>query len=318
VFDTEMMLVSKTLVSRGGVPGAQAVDFSVALSSAYRKLHREGGWLRLDTPDESEVDRWFVETELDLLLVSGGTPQCEAALTVLDRVRTSWRAGQFEMSAADFYAWRFLPSLTVYELGRKRHPYPSVVAFDCDGVLYDFNDTLREWLVSHGWMRASLPDPTVYSLADAWGLHDEDLQREISSAVEAGALWNVGRPLMDGVAAAQDLGNRGHKVIINTARRIPGQEERSRAATMVWLRSHGVHPDGLHLADPRNPGDKNAVHFDILLDDHKANVLAALGANRSALLISRPWNAGARNVPCGGFADAVRMVERQCAPMPIA
>jgi len=283
---------------------------------AQRRLLNEARRLNIPLPSHAEVDAWFVETQLEYLISYTGQEAGNASLKALHDAHRKWQEGALYIPAHVFHVWRFMESLAVYSAGRKRHPAAAVVAFDCDGVLYNFNDTLREWLVAHGWRRDQLPEPTVYSLADAWGLHDDHLQKEISSAVMAGEMWNVGAPLMDGISAAQTLGHLGHEIIVNTARKIPGLEQVSRAATIVWLRSHGVHPDGLHLADPREPADKLAIDFDIILDDHASNVDIALRHGRAALLIDRPWNKGETNIPRATFAEAIRVIDRQRMPMP--
>lgn len=283
---------------------------------AQRLLLTEARRLGISLPTPADVDAWFVETQLEYLVSCSGEEVDNASLQALDEAHRKWQDGALQIPPHIFHAWRFTESLAMYSAERKRHPAAAVVAFDCDGVLYNFNDTLREWLVTHGWRRDQLPEPTVYSLADAWGLHDDHLQKEIAAAVSAGEMWNVGAPLIDGISAAKTLGHLGHEIIVNTARKIPGLESVSRAATMVWLRAHGIHPDGLHLADPREPADKLAIDFDIILDDHASNVDTALRHGRAALLIDRPWNKGETHVPRATFAEAIRVIDRQRMPMP--
>lgn len=288
------------------------------IQRSRRRLLAEGRALGVSLPAPDEVSTWFTNVELELLMSFRGSQEHDKAIHAITQGHQMWKQGHLRISPALFHAWRFTSSLSAYEVNRERHPAPVTVAFDCDGVMYDFNGTLREWLVTRGWDRRHLPDPTVYSLADAWGLADHHLHEEIRLAVEASALWNIGHPLSDGVAAAHYLGTRGHTIIVNTARRIPGLESASRAATMTWLRAHGVHPDGLHLADPRKPADKLSVDFDVLLDDHAANVEVALAHGRRAYLIDRPWNSTNISCPRASFADAIRTIDRQSMPMPVA
>lgn len=312
---TQNRLLQAVITHGTTLPGLDTKHGMTLLLGAYDRLYREGQQLAVDMPLDGEVDRWFVETTLDMLMSSHRTGPHDEALHTMVGAHERWKMGELQISAREMHALRFAIPLASYECSRRRHPYPVTVAFDCDGVLYDFNDTLREWLVLRGWDRTALPEPTVYSLADAWGLKDEHLHEEIALALDAGALWHIGQSLPDGVSAVRYLGEKGHRIIINTARKIKGVEEKCRAATMVWLRENGIHPDALHLADPRDPKDKLAIEFDILLDDHTSNVTAALEAGRDALLIDRPWNRDNATLPRASFSDAIRIIDRQRMPM---
>lgn len=312
---TQNRLLQALIVHGTTLPGLDSGRGMSALREAYDRLYCEGKGLGVEMPLGSEISGWFIETTLDMLMSSHRTGTHDDALNTIVQAHEEWNRGEMSVSPAEMHALRFTIPLASYENSRRRHPYPVTVAFDCDGVLYDFNDTLREWLVHRGWDRSALPEPTVYSLADAWGLKDEHLHEEIALALEAGALWHIGQSLPDGVSAVRYLGEKGHRIIINTARKIRGVEQKCEAATMVWLRENGIHPDALHLADPRDPKDKLAVDFDILLDDHTSNVMAALESGRDALLIDRPWNRNNANLPRASFSDAIRIIDRQRMPM---
>lgn len=287
---------------------------SVALpteSSAQRAFHvlaREGNRLQLPSPEPSEVARWFDTQHFRASLGVQSRRSREAIHRNLDDAHSHWQKDPSSVTGRVFHAWKHTGDLAAYTHARAPHT-DVTIAYDCDGVLYDFNDTLREWLAARGWSRARMPEPHTYSLREAWGLHDEVLHREMPLAIRAGVLWYTGQPHDDGIASARQMGLAGHRILVNTARALPGSEVAATAATVTWLRAAGVHPDDLHVADPHNPEDKLSVPFDVLLDDHPENIRAAHRAGRNAYLVDRAWNRDAPELPRVTFEQVPALVE---------
>ena len=331
-------MVVKTSATKGGVmrmsctsaPGNRAVLIMARMQAsaianrpvtereiqkAFHHLHREGELYHLPTPNERDVYRWFAEEEFAAYLDVQKGRSREAALQNLFRAREEWEADLTKVTGSVFHAWKFTASFAGYTAARRHVKDPVTVAFDCDGVLYSFNDTLREWLSARGWDRDSLPDPTSYSLMEAWGLNRHTLMEEMPLAVRAGVLWHNGPAFDDGVTAARNLGLAGHRIVVDTARSLDDFKHEAGAATITWLRANNVHPDVLHLCSPAHPEEKLEVHFDVLFDDHAENVKVALAAGREAYLVDRSWNKEIVGLPRVTFEEVPEIVERLRAPI---
>lgn len=165
-----------------------------------------------------------------------------------------------------------------------------VVAVDIDGVLYELVDALRQWRHRRlGVPLAAMPDPGVYDLEAAWNYPTGGggLVADLVAGVRDGEVFWKGaayRPGLDGVRA---LKAAGHRVVLVTARNLPGVEDLCREATVAWLASPGVEVeyDDLILVS-----DKTTVDWDFLIDDYEKNVRAGHGVGRHAVLVNRGWN----------------------------
>ena len=273
--------------------------------------------MNLPQPAPLAVDAWFTDrARVAAAAIDHGRSR-NAALRNLDIARDTWMKDPCSLPGEVFHAWRFTSGLAGYTARRAVREDPVTVAFDCDGVLYSFNNTLRTWLEGRGWSRDDMPEPTVYSLNDAWGLSNRTLHREMPLAIRAGVLWHEGEAFVEGTSAARSLGEAGHRVVVNTARSLEGMEQEATAATITWLRSHGVHPDGLHLADPFVPEDKLGIAFDVLFDDHPENVRMAINAGRRAYVVAQPWNENATDLPRAEYSEIESIVERLREPMSV-
>jgi FMN phosphatase YigB (HAD superfamily) len=52
------------------------------------------------------------------------------------------------------------------------------VGFDIDGVLYDFEDALREYMTEEGYAHP-MPVATTWDFAESWGLTGEEFQQVV-------------------------------------------------------------------------------------------------------------------------------------------
>lgn len=290
---------------RGAVQAARAeaaarLEKPVDTPVVERHLHAllsEARSLPVRTPDADQFTRWIEDREFAVSLYAENGRTRDAALENLAQVRQEYAVNPDSVDGVAWHAWQHLVDYTTYHENRTVLADPLRVAFDCDGVLYEFNDVLREWLSGRGWDRSRMPTPEVYSLRDAWGISTETLIEEMSLAVQGGVLWHTGVPL-DATKAARSLGEAGHHIVVSTARRLSGLEDEAYAATIGWLRTHGVHPDTLFLADPvLSAEDKLRCEYDVLFDDNPENVEVALANGRTAFLVDQPWNQDVSGFP---------------------
>lgn len=282
-----------TLTIARFVAGA-ATGTPASAQEAQRTFHSllaEGRSLKVETPDSSEVERWFDESEYQAASV---IPKGRSRSATLANLGEAWQryrdSGEAGLAGEAFHAWKHTPSLLAYQEAREEHPDPRRIAVDLDGCLYDFTTTMREWLIARGWQREDLPDPQTYSLTQSWQMSSELLRVEMSRALAAGVLFRRGEAFDDGIEHARRIGLKGHRLVAVTARQFPGLELEARRATIQWMRDNHIHPDETHLVGLQGGAEKNKIHYDLLIDDSPENIHAAHAAGRKAVLLDREWN----------------------------
>lgn len=283
--------------------GGEPVLVSIA-KRATDTLRKEGTSLRLNQPSRAEVRNWIDAQEFAAAIEIPRGVERDVTLNALAALRRALQ--ETRVDGATFHSWQHAQDLTKYLARRETPEKKLVIAIDLDGCLYDFVGTMREWLVTRGWDREQMPDPTDYYLHHAWGITNEFLQAEMKASLQAGVMFRSGTPMRDGTHGVRVLGQQGHHLLINSARRLTGAGPLARRSTMLWLREQGVHPDDIHLADPVRSEDKLKPHFDLLIDDHPGNVTAALNAGRAAVLLDRPWNTVYTDVPRATYAEIIK------------
>lgn len=167
------------------------------------------------------------------------------------------------------------------------HEY--VVAVDIDGVLYELVDALRQWRHRRlGVPLAAMPDPGIYDLESAWGYRPGGLVADLVAGVRDGEVFWKGAAHRPGLAGVRALKAAGYRVVLVTARNLPGVEDLCLEATTSWLASPGVQVDYDELV---LASDKTTVEWHFLVDDYEKNVRAGHAAGRHAVLVNRGWNA---------------------------
>jgi hypothetical protein len=219
-----------------------------------------------------------------------------------------WHQPGVRIEPRVFYVWQHIQDLTLYSLSRTQQTQrPLTIAVDLDGCLYDFNNMMRDWLITRGWNPDQLTETVgQYYTQRTWNIPDDVFYREMLEALEHGVLFREGSKFPEAIRSVRRLGEAGHIILANTARNFEGMENRAATATMAWLRDNGIHPDAVHLADPTDPKDKLSQPFDLLVDDHPGNVEAALEAGRSAVLLNRPWNLTYTHLPRAIYPEIAR------------
>ena len=167
------------------------------------------------------------------------------------------------------------------------------VACDIDGVLYELVPAVREFVhVNYGVPVDRMPDPKRYDLWSEWDLNlGVNLSTILVDAVEAGEMFWRGEAHQPGLNGLRTLKDMGFKVVLVSARDLPGLEDVCYTATVSWLASVDAVYDDLYITS-----DKTTVQFDFLIDDYAKNVRAAHAAGRHAILLNREWNTNVTDV----------------------
>lgn len=168
---------------------------------------------------------------------------------------------------------------------------PFTVAVDIDGVLYEFVEALRQWRHrTYGIALEDMPEPGVYNIEAAWGMEPGALVADMIQGVKDGMVFWHGEAHEAGLRGLRALREAGCRIVLVTSRLLPGVEELCEAATQAWLDGtglvRGTDYDDLILV----ASDKNAVEWDLLIDDYEKNVRSGVVAGRHAVLLNRVWN----------------------------
>lgn len=161
---------------------------------------------------------------------------------------------------------------------------PLRVGFDLDGVVYDFVDSVRRYLLTHGWRPEQMPDAQNWEFFLDWGMELREFLSVCHAGVDHGTIFATGTPLPGALDAARKIAAAGHEIHIITDRTF-GTGDASADATRSWLREVEFPYTTLTIS-----ADKACVPTDVYIDDRDINFLALLEAGIDAYLIDRPWN----------------------------
>jgi hypothetical protein len=174
-------------------------------------------------------------------------------------------------------------------------------AVDLDGVVYELVPALRQWIhMRFGRPLHTMPDPGIYDLDVAWDLPPGFVADQLIAGVKAGFLFWEGDAFAPGLIGLRRLKAAGHRVVLVSARDLPGIEDVCFEATQSWLAKPHVNAiyDELVLTTT-----KTDVQFDFLVDDYEVNVRAAHSAGRAAILLNRDWNANVIDLKQASWDD---------------
>lgn len=159
------------------------------------------------------------------------------------------------------------------------------IGIDLDGVIYNFEESVRHYLVNwEGYSRDELPDPTGWHIDKQWGMTRKQFQMYCHLGVDIGVIFLHGgaiRAAREGVSALRE---QGHTIHICTARDY-GQSGASASNTARWLAHESIYYDSLTFSH-----DKTIVAVDYMIDDRIENYDALVGAGVRAVLMDQPWN----------------------------
>ncbi|MGV8847073.1 5' nucleotidase, NT5C type [Tessaracoccus sp.] len=180
-----------------------------------------------------------------------------------------------------------------------------IVAVDLDGVTYSFTDALGQWCVTNLGLDPELVKVNNTYGYERWGVSQEQVLEYMIAGVREGTMFRVGPVLEDCRAPMNQIFSMGHHVMILTARDLPGVTELCRAHTVHWLDHEAKLPYDELILSSRKEDQK----FDILIDDAPQNVRAVLAADKRAVLLDRPWNQDADDLPRITWPEFPAMVE---------
>lgn len=157
------------------------------------------------------------------------------------------------------------------------------VGVDIDGVIYDFENALRDWCVlKYGWDRSKLVTATQWELATDWGITRDEFVRACEESVDERFMFVHGRPINDAVRQLGRLRKARHEIHLITARDF-GPNTRSN--TYAWLDLWRVPYDTLTFSH-----SKTVMPIDCMIDDKPGNVEELANAGIDAYLQDRPYN----------------------------
>lgn len=158
------------------------------------------------------------------------------------------------------------------------------VGIDLDGVVYDFVESLREYLhVEHHWPAPEVLPVQRWEFYEDWGLTREGFLSYCRDAVARGYIFTRGEPSEGAVEALRAIREAGHQLIIVTDR--GSMSRHAREATVSWLRKYGIEYDELHLT-----GKKSDIPLDYFVDDRLENYDELDAAGVKVFLWNQKWN----------------------------
>jgi len=159
------------------------------------------------------------------------------------------------------------------------------VGFDMDGVLYDFEDALRDYMTEQGYLNP-MPVATQWQFGEQWGLTDLEFKAWCEEALLEGNLFDRDKQFPGAIEQLQRVRDAGHEIILITARNF-GHMNTVKRQTIDWLERYGVPYDELHFL----PGRRKAeVQVDYFIDDNVDNFKRMNAAAVRSFLCTRPYN----------------------------
>lgn len=157
------------------------------------------------------------------------------------------------------------------------------IGLDCDGVLFNFENSLRAYLRHRGYDHP-MPDPQRWYFHDDWGLTLDEFKEACNEGVNEGFVFSYGVPYEGAVEAVHRIKDAGHSVHVITARSY-GNPGVAQHATAHWLAKWNIPYDTLTFSR-----DKTVVPTDFMAEDNCFNYDVLDEASCYSFLIDRPWN----------------------------
>jgi 5'(3')-deoxyribonucleotidase len=164
------------------------------------------------------------------------------------------------------------------------------VGFDLDGVLFNFGQSVHDYLIATGrgdlWKSGEDLKPRwdfYKAFRDSWT--DEEFVQFCHEGADAGYIFR-GNVRENAVEAVWQVKNMGHEIIIITDRGFGTTPEVSHNATREWWAEYGFPEyDELHFS-----ADKTIAPTDIFIEDKLENYDRVTAAGTTCWLVNRPWN----------------------------
>jgi 5'(3')-deoxyribonucleotidase len=158
------------------------------------------------------------------------------------------------------------------------------IGFDLDGVLYDFVNALRVYMVHHrGYPAYRLGASTSWNFfKDNWGMTTDEFLSIYEDGVNAGVVFTHGNIEEGAIDLLHSLREHGHTVHIVTHRTIGSKAQQ---ATVDWLSREGFEWDSLTFSE-----DKTIIKTDIFIEDKVENFLDLEESGVRSFIMDRAWN----------------------------
>lgn len=163
------------------------------------------------------------------------------------------------------------------------------VGLDLDGVLFNFGQSVREYLDSLGksyGFKNDAAEPHCWDFYEYWEMTRAEFAQHCHDGVDAGYIFrnNVRDNAVD---AVREIKRMGHKIVVITDRSFGTTPAASEQATVDWWNWAGLPQfDELHFSP-----NKTIVSTDIFVEDKTENFQRLWAAGTECWLITRPWNA---------------------------
>lgn len=157
------------------------------------------------------------------------------------------------------------------------------IGIDLDGCLYDFEASLKYFLVKHVdaglW---DLPEPSCWDFYESdWGMTETEFMSYFEDGVNSGIVFAYGGVDPGGAECLEKL-STDHSIHIVTHRQIGLL---SASNTEAWLIKNEITYDTLTFSK-----DKTVVKTDVFIEDNVDNFLALEESGVRSFLMDRPWN----------------------------
>lgn len=160
------------------------------------------------------------------------------------------------------------------------------LGLDCDGVVYNFVDTLRQWIHMHGRPLESMPEANTWNFfSDQWGLTFDQYKEYTISGIDAGYIFAQGEAIPGAIETIHNL-SHDYEIIFVTSRSGFGERyEKCRQNTLKWFADNDIWFDGIIFAE-----DKTNRGIDLLLDDAPHQVGNAVAVDERIVIFDQLWN----------------------------
>lgn len=159
------------------------------------------------------------------------------------------------------------------------------IGVDLDGVCYDFDGSLAQFLTEHRNMdRSLLPPSTRWEFYLDWGLSLDEFLDACHEGVKADVVFTYGNAFPGTRSALERITARGHTLHVVTDRNFGGPGV-SEAATARWVANELPKIKSLTFS-----ADKTVANVDMMIDDKLQNYDALEAVGVDVYLFDRPWN----------------------------
>jgi hypothetical protein len=159
------------------------------------------------------------------------------------------------------------------------------INLDLDGVVYDFEGTMRAFV--EGKQERPLLVPTRWHIWEDWSMTHEEWELAFHEAIEWG-VFRRGLPVPGAIEGVKALLEDGHQIRFVTHKVLPSKRLTTIAAIDVvdWLGQHDlVHHVDLAFVK----GKKRGYQADVVVDDKPAVFEWAISGALN-LVFDQPWN----------------------------